>query len=128
MTIHICRCGHPHDPESLAQIARALGRLTNHIDAQGDNIVGALENLQAANLAEEGQLEQFLTDIAGKLDGHDDPAIQAVADSITARVAKMAAADPGPADTDPGDPGTPPVDEPPVDEPAADTDPAVDAE
>jgi len=89
MTFLCHHCRHPF-PTQLDRIEHKLD--VQHLDKE--KIMGALENLQAADLAEEGELETFLADIAGVLDGHSDPAIQAVADSINARVAKMQAADP----------------------------------
>lgn len=75
--------------------------------------MGALENLQTADASLKTTVTTFLTNIAGRLDGHNDPAIQAVADDITAEVATIQGADPGPATTDGGD--TPPADGTPVD-------------
>lgn len=103
------RCHHHCDRDDFATQLDAIQHQLAANYQQGEKIMGALENLQAADLAEEGELETFLTDIAGALDGHSDPAIQAVADSINARVAKMQAADPAvPVVTDPTpvDPGT----------------------
>jgi len=100
--------------DRLDRIEQQLRRENTENHREREQLMGALENLQAADLAEEGELETFLTDIAGVLDGHSDPAIQAVADSINARVAKMTAADPvvvPPADGS-GDGGT---DAPPAD-------------
>lgn len=93
-------------PSHLARVEHTLDLITE----QGVKIMGALENLQAADAGLKDTVTTFLADIAGKLDGHEDPAIQAVADEINAEIAAMKAVDPGNPGTGGGDDTTPPAD------------------
>lgn len=107
--MHLCRhCDREHATQ-LDLVEHQLGVLID----QGVRTMGALENLKDADAALKTTVTTFLTDIAGRLEGHDDPEIQAVADDINAEVASIQGSDPGPLPTDGG--ATPPADGTPVD-------------
>lgn len=93
-----------------------LDRIEHKLDLQlkqGERIMGALQNLQAADVALKDEVTTFLQNISGRLGGSSDADVQAVADDINAEVAALQGGDPGPVATDPAAPtdgGDAPVD------------------
>lgn len=81
----------------------------NHIIKKLERTMAAIDNLQAADTALKAEVTQAITDWAAQLaaaGSAGDPAIQAVADDMTATVAQLQAADTANA----GTPATPPAD------------------
>jgi hypothetical protein len=83
------------EPERETDHLAGIHRELREINRKQDDIMGALEDLQAANAAEQAELTTFLADIAAQISGGVSAAdAETVVSAINERVVAMQAADP----------------------------------
>ena len=84
-------------PTSTTRVLAAIETQLSQLNAKVDATMTALDNLQAADTALKAEVTTAITDWLAALNnanGANDPAIQAVADDMTAQVTALTAADP----------------------------------